>query len=273
MSIYHPHHHHRHPGPYYMSAYSLAVEKGYRGTLEEWLMSLRGEKGDTGDTGPTGPMGPVGSGVRLHEEDGTLYIDNLVDEQEGDDGPTIAVDSALSADSTNPVQNKVIAEKIAELLGMINLVDQKVDNKSELPTGYTPGKVLGVKDDGTLGWIDLPGPATDDYNINLAHMTGEVTTDNCIQYIIDKHYEQPMGTYREWLIGHKKIPDLAQVPSKDYCYRLTRWDLWQDDFGIPRFTIEYSGATDKICLDGSFDWVDLMPKNARGLATIMALGE
>ena len=35
------------------SAYELAVEKGYRGTLDEWLASLKGSAGDQGDDGVT----------------------------------------------------------------------------------------------------------------------------------------------------------------------------------------------------------------------------
>lgn len=35
------------------SAYELAVENGYRGTLEEWLASLKGNAGDKGDDGIT----------------------------------------------------------------------------------------------------------------------------------------------------------------------------------------------------------------------------
>lgn len=34
--------------PYYISAYDLAVKRGFRGTLDEWLESLKGDKGDTG---------------------------------------------------------------------------------------------------------------------------------------------------------------------------------------------------------------------------------
>ena len=75
---------------YYLSAYSIAVEHGYKGTVEQWLESLRGQKGDKGekgdpftysdftaeqlaalkgekgdkgdkgDTGATGPQGPKG---------------------------------------------------------------------------------------------------------------------------------------------------------------------------------------------------------------------
>lgn len=48
------------------SAYELAVEGGFDGTLEEWLESLVGEKGEQGiqgiqgETGATGPQGPQG---------------------------------------------------------------------------------------------------------------------------------------------------------------------------------------------------------------------
>lgn len=33
------------------SAYDIAVENGFTGTVTEWLASLKGEKGDKGDTG------------------------------------------------------------------------------------------------------------------------------------------------------------------------------------------------------------------------------
>jgi hypothetical protein len=40
--------------------YDLAVKNGFKGTLEEWLESLKGPKGDPGDAGPQGPQGPQG---------------------------------------------------------------------------------------------------------------------------------------------------------------------------------------------------------------------
>lgn len=35
--------------PYYITAYGLAVKRGYKGGLDEWIASLKGEKGDQGD--------------------------------------------------------------------------------------------------------------------------------------------------------------------------------------------------------------------------------
>lgn len=56
------------------SAYEIAVQNGYEGTIEEWLLSLigsegpQGEKGNTGAQGPTGPAGNGISSVRLNPD-------------------------------------------------------------------------------------------------------------------------------------------------------------------------------------------------------------
>lgn len=42
------------------SAYELAVQEGYVGTLDEWIASLKGEKGDKGDKGDKGNTGEQG---------------------------------------------------------------------------------------------------------------------------------------------------------------------------------------------------------------------
>lgn len=64
-------------GPEGKSAYQIAVDSGFEGTIAEWLESLKGAdgtmtfedltpeqkeslKGDTGDTGPEGPQGVPG---------------------------------------------------------------------------------------------------------------------------------------------------------------------------------------------------------------------
>ncbi|MGG0052771.1 hypothetical protein [Bacillus atrophaeus] len=42
------------------SAYDIAVDNGFSGTVEEWLASLKGEKGDKGSIGATGAKGDKG---------------------------------------------------------------------------------------------------------------------------------------------------------------------------------------------------------------------
>ena len=84
------------------SAYQLAQENGYSGSLQDWLDSLKG------DPGPTGPQGPEGPPGRI-EGDG-FDVDNVID-----------------ANSTNPVQNKVIKAAL----------DEKLDAyRIDVPTGH-----------------------------------------------------------------------------------------------------------------------------------------
>ena len=82
------------------SAYQLAVDNGYSGTLEEWLEDLKGEKGDKGDkgdkgedgaageqgpagsdgaVGPEGPQGPQGpQGGTLDEECEHVFVEHTI---------------------------------------------------------------------------------------------------------------------------------------------------------------------------------------------------
>jgi len=59
------------------SAYELAVEAGFEGTLQEWLDSLKGATGSIGETGSEGAQGLpgkdgsvwlTGEGLLLHKE-------------------------------------------------------------------------------------------------------------------------------------------------------------------------------------------------------------
>ena len=68
------------------SAYQLAQENGFSGTLQEWLDSL---------VGPVGPQGPEGPPGQI-------------------EGDGFDVDNAIDANSTNPVQNRVIKAALDE---------------------------------------------------------------------------------------------------------------------------------------------------------------
>ena len=43
-----------------LSAYEIAVEKGFEGTEEEWLVSLKGQQGEKGEQGIQGEKGETG---------------------------------------------------------------------------------------------------------------------------------------------------------------------------------------------------------------------
>ena len=44
-----------------LSAYQVAVQHGFEGTEDEWLISLKGEKGETGPKGDKGDTGEKGA--------------------------------------------------------------------------------------------------------------------------------------------------------------------------------------------------------------------
>ena len=53
---------------YYLSAYAIAVEHGFVGTVEEWLASLIGKQGEKGDPGEKGEPGEKGDPGEVTEE-------------------------------------------------------------------------------------------------------------------------------------------------------------------------------------------------------------
>lgn len=48
-------------GPRGYSVYDIAIQNGYTGTIEEWLLDMKGEKGDQGERGEKGDIGEKGN--------------------------------------------------------------------------------------------------------------------------------------------------------------------------------------------------------------------
>ena len=82
------------------SAYEVAVIEGFRGTKEEWLASLKGEKGDRGERG-----------IQAHydEETKTLFITGIDDEGgndevNGDKGNNDEVETCKHTDTEQSIE-------------------------------------------------------------------------------------------------------------------------------------------------------------------------
>lgn len=116
-----------------LSAYELAVQEGFDGTLTEWLASLKGAKGDKGDTGETGAAGEKG------ETGAALTWDDLTDEQKaalkGEKGDTGATGSAGS--------NGKSAYELAVENGFVGTLEEWLNSR-------IPQPVFGVGADGYL---------------------------------------------------------------------------------------------------------------------------
>lgn len=61
------------------SAYDIAVEHGFIGTEDEWLLSLKGEQGDKGDKGDEGDKGDQGDAYVLTQADKVEIADLVLD--------------------------------------------------------------------------------------------------------------------------------------------------------------------------------------------------
>lgn len=120
---------------WYLSAYGLAVQEGFRGTLQEYLASLHGAAGLQGEPGPQGPQGPQGvQGERgftgeqgppgpqgPQGDPGEAGADGKSAYAYAQDGGYAGTESAFSdmlarvADGTMDAQLKTLADEIADL--------------------------------------------------------------------------------------------------------------------------------------------------------------
>ena len=104
-----------------IDTYTITFDNGETTTFNV-TNGEKGEKGDKGDTGPQGPQGPKG-------EKG----------DPGDGGGIANVDTELSTTSTNPVQNKAIAEGI-------NKIQHQIVPTASIEIGETASKAYSKGD-------------------------------------------------------------------------------------------------------------------------------
>jgi len=94
----------------YISAYGLAVQLGFKGTKEEWIASLKGEKGEDGIIGkdgvsPTVSTEAIEGGYRVTITDGSgPHVYELKNGEDGADGKngSNGQDGADGADGVSP---------------------------------------------------------------------------------------------------------------------------------------------------------------------------
>ena len=141
-----------------IDTYTITFDNGETTTFNV-TNGEKGEKGDKGDTGPQGPQGPKG-------EKG----------DPGDGGGIANVDAELSATSTNPVQNKAIAEGI-------NSIQTQIVPTASIERGETASKAYSKGDflvkDGALykvtNAIVKDDVLTDGTNIVITTVGGELS--------------------------------------------------------------------------------------------------
>jgi hypothetical protein len=119
------------------SAYQIALDNGFKGTEQEWLISLKGEKGDRGEKGEQGIQGIRGEQGAQGERGkdgkngytpikGVDYFDGK-DGVNGRDG-TNGKDGKDGADGYTPIKGKDYWTE-TDKEGIINEVEALIDEK------------------------------------------------------------------------------------------------------------------------------------------------
>ena len=163
--------------PYYISAYDLAVKRGFQGTLDEWLESLKGDKGDTGATGPQGPAGA----------DGKDYVLTDADKQEIAGMVKVPGGGAAIDDTTPSTTTTYSSQKIEDELSALNEAKANdaelapvaksgsyddLTNKPTIPSAYT----LPTASDSVLGGVKVGSGLAIDENgvlsLNVSNASG-----------------------------------------------------------------------------------------------------
>ena len=207
------------------SAYQLAQENGFSGTLQEWLDSLKGDPGPTGPQGPEGPPGQI-------EGDG-FDVDNVID-----------------ANSTNPVQNRVIKAAL----------DEKLDSKP-----ITPGHAREFIAAYANGGIAHSGRTWGGTQLNSATPDNTLATETAVKaYTYSKaESDSKYLTEHQDISGKADLNDVYTKTQSDNKY-LTRLNV---DSGLSSVSINpvqnrtIKAALDSISVSGVVVDTELSPSS------------
>lgn len=143
------------------SAYDLAVEEGFVGTLDEWIASLKGKDGDPG------PKGPMGQGIIVIATISQLEFDEIVAAGESEIGDAYLVDKFMYVfNGENWVKSPDLQGPAGRGLNYLGVWP----DSAELPLGsgfkagdtyVWRGSLWTLMEEPDRVWIDIgvPGPA------------------------------------------------------------------------------------------------------------------
>lgn len=226
-----------------LSAYQVAVQHGFEGTEDEWLISLKGEKGETGPKGEQGiqgiqgPKGDTGSGLNIK---GELDSESQLP-QEGvfGDAWLIAGNLYVFVGENGNVESNPKWNNIGSIQGPAGPIGPKGEQGEPGPKGEpgadgAPG-IQGPKGDpGEKGEKGDPGSDASVTKQNVeAVLTGDITSHNHDRRYISK---SNTSTY---------------TPTADYHPATKKYV--DDTVAAVDVTEQISGKADKTYVDSKLD--------------------
>lgn len=153
---------------YYITAYGLAVMRGFRGTLDEWLASLTGPKGEPGN-GITGAVHNEDDTLTLSFTDGTSYTTGSLRGRPGDKGDP----GEDGKDGADYVLTDADIEQIAQLI-----TDEKIaDSVNDLVLLLSGGTMTGAINMGGNKVRNLAEPTEDTDAATKAYVDSKASTE------------------------------------------------------------------------------------------------
>lgn len=239
-----------------LSAYQIAVQHGFEGTEDEWLISLKGEKGETGSKGDKGDPGEKGdTGERgpqgLQGERGLQGVQGEKGEQgiqgpKGDTGSGLNIKSELENESQLPQEG--ISGDAYLITGNLYVWVGENGNVESNPKWNNVGNIQGPAgpqglkgDPGEKGEKGDPGSDASVTKQNVeAVLTGDITSHNHDSRYISK---SNTSTY---------------IPTADYHPATKKYV--DDTVAAVDVTEQISGKADKTYVDSKLDTkVDKIP--------------
>lgn len=131
-------------GPAGKSAYELAVENGFKGTMKEWIESLKGLRGPKGPQGPPGPRGETQHAVNFNQEIQTLQTTvNQLNEKKANKKLSDSIQCTLQAGWSHQRKAPLIYYK--DDFGIVHVQGEIINSGSQshnvctvLPVGFRP---------------------------------------------------------------------------------------------------------------------------------------
>lgn len=183
------------------SAYEVAVRKGFSGTEEEWLLSLKGDMGEPGQEGPPGPAGAEGFSPVVAENAGN-----------SDDVYKLDITTAFGSFTTPNLKGNG-----ADAVWYPN-VSEGGDISWGISSQNIPPKPCNIR--GPQGNPGVNGPKGDDgisATIEVGQViTGEAGTDIVINNVGDEHH-----AVFDFIIPAELGPDVEVVEPEIYKWNVS----------------------------------------------------
>ena len=149
-----------------IDAYGVAVKNGYKGTVEEWLESLKGEKGDKGDKGDKGEQGQPPTDEQVYQAIAEYFERNGI--SSGKIGTVDLLADNWIADGEGAYHQEVTVKGLPEAFDFTDCQIDLTPSREILEVLYHKEAMMVAENDDGVVTVYLYGQKlTNDYEVQV----------------------------------------------------------------------------------------------------------